>query len=42
MSKSNFQILYNKIEKTERFAIAQMNEKQRWFEQVLKTGLVPL
>ena len=38
MGKSNFQILYNKIEKTERFAIAQMNEKQRWFGPVLMTG----
>jgi hypothetical protein len=32
MGKSNFLIPYNKIEKTERFAIAQMNEekKQDW------------
>ncbi len=29
MGKSNFLIPYNKIEKTERFAIAQMNEEKK-------------
>ena len=42
MGKSNFQILFNKNEKTERFAIAQMNKKQEWFGPVLRTVLVKL